>query len=269
MSRFSAVLAATLFTPALLLAAPASAQDTAQPTFTSDGVTTPLNYDQAAQVRLQVDWAWTTRYRADNDAIIASGAKPKVVLIGDSITQGWYDLDRAFFTPGRIGRGIGGQTTSQMVVRFRQDVVDLKPQAVQIMAGTNDIAGNTGPMTDAQIEGNIRTMTELAQAHGIRVILASIPPADEFPWRPGLDTGPRIERLNAWIKAYAAASGSAYADYWSALKGDGLGAREGLTKDHVHPNPAGYAVMDKVAEAVFAKVLASPAPKPLSAAQVP
>ncbi|WP_313441947.1 GDSL-type esterase/lipase family protein [Novosphingobium sp.] len=214
------------------------------------------------------DWADMARYRDANIADAAATVRPRIVLMGDSITQGWYDLDPAFFTPGRIGRGIGGQTTSQMLVRFQQDVIDLKPQVVQILAGTNDIAGNTGPMTDQQIQDNFRSMVEMAQAHGIRVILASIPPADLFPWRPGLETGPRIQRINAWLKSYAAKTGSVYADYWSAMKGSGLGARDGLTSDHVHPTPAGYEVMNKVAEVAFQQALALPAPGRLATAQV-
>ena len=109
-----------------------------------------------------------------------------MVFMGDSITEGWVDRAASFFTPGRIGRGISGQTTPQMLLRFRQDVIDLHPAVVQIMAGTNDIAGNTGPMTPEQTQGYIKSMVELAHAHGIRVILASIPPADQFPWKPRL-----------------------------------------------------------------------------------
>ena len=223
---------------------------------------------QAAEDRLHNDWAWTARYR-DANAVDAKAPRPRIVLMGDSITQGWYDLDRAFFTPGRIGRGIGGQTTSQMLLRFRQDVIDLKPDVVQIMAGTNDIASNTGPISDEAIQGNYRSMVELAQAHGIRVILASIPPADQFPWRPGLETGMHIVKLNTWLKSYAAKTGSVYADYWTAMKGSGLGARDGLTSDHVHPTVAGYEVMNKVAEAAFKAALAKPAPRPIPAANIP
>ncbi|WP_442045872.1 GDSL-type esterase/lipase family protein [Novosphingobium sp. YAF33] len=259
---FSAAVA-TLAVAALAVAAPALAQ---APAVSTLPVQTAA---QAADLRLRTDWAWSARYREANATDVVGTVKPRIVLMGDSITQGWYDLDRAFFTPGRIGRGIGGQTTSQMLLRFRQDVIDLNPQVVQIMAGTNDIAGNTGPMTDEQIQANFRSMVEMAQAHGIRVILASIPPADLFPWRPGLDTGPRIQRINAWLRTYAAKTGSVYADYWTAMKGTGLGAREGLTSDHVHPTPAGYEVMNKVAEAAFTQALALPAPRPLAAARIP
>lgn len=202
------------------------------------------------------DWANMARYRAANAALPATAKHPRVVFLGDSITQGWVDKAPRFFTVGRIGRGIGGQTTPQMLVRFRQDVIELHPAVVQIMAGTNDIAGNTGPMTDAETEANLQSMTELAQAHGIRVILASIPPADRFPWRPGLETTGPIARINRWMKGYAARVGATYADYWSALKGPGQGMREGLASDGVHPTAAGYAVMAPVAEVAIRTALA-------------
>lgn len=211
--------------------------------------------------RLGTDWPYLARYRADNVALMPTHGHPRIVFMGDSITEGWVDLTGDYFTPGRIGRGIGGQTTPQMVARFRQDVIDLHPVVVQIMAGTNDIAGNTGPMTPEETQGNIRSMVELAQAHGIRVILASIPPADMFPWKPGLETGSKIVAMNAWLKAYAARSGCVYADYWSVMKGDGLGMREGLSSDHVHPTKAGYAVMAPVADRAIRRALALPAPR--------
>ena len=215
-----------------------------------------------AEERLHTDWAYLGRYREANAAMRAPvKGQPRIVLIGDSITQGWFDQVPAFFKGGRIGRGIGGQTTPQMLVRFPADVIALKPAVVQIMAGTNDIAFNTGPMTPDESKANIRAMTELAQANGIRVILASIPPADQYPWRPGLDTGSKIAAMNAWLEGYAAATGSTYADYWSALVAPGtLGMREGLSSDHVHPTPAGYAVMAPVAERAFKAALSRPAP---------
>ena len=150
-----------------------------------------------------------------------------------------------------------------MLARFRQDVLDLEPRAVHIMAGTNDIAGNTGPTTPEQAQGNIRSMVELAHANGIRVILASIPPADHFPWRPGLETAPKIARLNAWLRRYAAETGATYADYWGALhEGDAL--KPALTYDGVHPNDAGYRAMGPVAEAAIRAALAKPAPQGLA-----
>jgi len=217
-----------------------------------------------AEDRLHTDWAWLGRYQQANPAVPAKGAQPRVVFIGDSITQGWFDMVPAFFADNnRFGRGIGGQTTPQMVLRFRQDVIDLKPAVVQIMAGTNDIAGNTGPMTPDQSKANIMTMAELARAHGIRVILASIPPAANFPWRPGLETADKIAAMNAWLKTYAAQTNSTYADYWTALH-DGKALRASLTYDGVHPNKAGYAVMGPVAEAAIRSALAKPAPKAIA-----
>ena len=150
-----------------------------------------------------------------------------------------------------------------MLVRFRADVIALKPAVVQIMAGTNDIAGNTGPMSEDDTKANIMSMVELAQAHGIRVILASMPPAAGFPWRPGLQTGPRIVSLNAWMKDYARRAGVVYADYWAVLNDGGMGFRPDLAYDGVHPNAQGYAAMAPVAEAAIKKALASPAPRPL------
>ena len=221
--------------------------------------------DQERERRLHEDWAWLGRYQAENAALppalsVSRAGTPRIVLMGDSITQGWVEKAGGFFTPGRIGRGISGQTTPQMLLRFRQDVIDLHPAVVQIMAGTNDIAGNTGPMTAAQSQANIRSMTELAQAHGIRVVLASIPPADRFPWRPGIAPAPRIAAMNAWLRDYAARTGATYADYWAVLH-DGDAMRAAFTADGVHPNAAGYAAMAPVAEAAFAHALAGPAPR--------
>ena len=213
-----------------------------------------------AEDRLRTDWPWLDRYRTANAAVTGPVT---VVFIGDSITQGWFDMMPGFFTPGRQGRGIGGQTTPQMLLRFRQDVIDLKPQVVQIMAGTNDIAGNTGPMTAEQTKAILMSMAELARAHGIRVILASIPPADGFPWRPGLDTATPIAAMNGWIRDYAARTGATYADYWSALH-DGRALRASMTYDGVHPNKAGYAAMAPVAEAAIRAAMARPAPKAIA-----
>ncbi|MDB5691749.1 MAG: family lipase [Alphaproteobacteria bacterium] len=215
----------------------------------------PSAGDRAREERIRNDPAGLGRYREENAKLAPMPAAPRIVFMGDSIIEGWRSRVPAFFGPGRIGRGISGQTTMQMLIRFRQDVIDLKPRVVHIMAGTNDVAGNLGPVGDADIEANIRSMTELAQAHGIRVILASIPPAGDFPWRRGLDPGPRIERLNTWLRSYAARSGAVYADYWSAVH-DGIAFRAGLASDGVHPNEAGYAAMAPVAEAAIRKALA-------------
>lgn len=217
---------------------------------------------QAAEQRLHTDWAWMGRYKADDAALAGPSKEPRVVFMGDSITQMWRDARPGFFVAGRIGRGIGGQTTPQMLVRFRQDVIALHPAVVQIMAGTNDIASNTGPMTAQETEANFRTMTELAQAHGIRVILASIPPASHFAWRPGLEVTQKIEALNAWLKDYAARTGSTYADYWSALQDGKGGFVVAWTTDGVHPNPIGFDHMIPVAQKAIAEALSKPAPVP-------
>jgi lysophospholipase L1-like esterase len=220
----------------------------------------------AWHARLNSDWPYLARYQAANAALVPTPGHPRIVFMGDSITEGWADKGGGFFTPGRIGRGIGGQTTPQMLARFRQDVIDLKPDVVQIMAGTNDIAGNTGPMTPTQTQGNIKSMVELAQANGIRVIIASIPPADMFPWKPGLAVADQIVAMNRWLRAYAARAGCVYADYWGALKApDSLAMRDGLSSDHVHPTEAGYAVMAPVAERAIKAALALPVPPRLAA----
>ena len=211
--------------------------------------------------RLGTDFPYLARYRADNERLVPTPGHPRIVFMGDSITENWAKMGSEMFTPGRIGRGISAQTTPQMVLRFRQDVIDLHPAVVHIMAGTNDVAGNTGPMTPEQTQANIRSMVELAHAHGIRVILASIPPADQFPWKPGLDAANKIVAMNEWLRSYAARSGCVYADYWSALKQpNGIGMRDGLSSDHVHPTVAGYAVMRPVAEAAIKRALAITAP---------
>lgn len=230
---------------ALTLAAPAIAQQQE-----TDGQRWAREWEE----RLHNDFGYLARYRADNAKLIPVPNSLRVVFMGDSITENWASKVPQFFATERVGRGISGQTTSQMLLRFRQDVVDLHPTVVQIMAGTNDIAGNTGPTTDAQVQGNIMSMVELAKAHGIRVILASIPPADHFEWKPGVKPAPRIAAMNAWLKDYAGRVGATYADYWSALHvGDALNPAYGT--DGVHPNAAGYAAMAPVAEAAIKQAL--------------
>jgi lysophospholipase L1-like esterase len=204
-----------------------------------------------------VDFANLARFK-DADAALAAPAagESRVVFMGDSITQGWK-LDVSF--PGKpyINRGISGQTSPQMLVRFRQDVIDLQPKVVVILAGTNDVAGNTGPMTLEQSESNLASMADLAQANGIRVVLCSVTPSADFPWHPGLEPAQKIAVLNAWIRGYAAAKGYVYVDYYSALKDDRGGLPPALSKDGVHPLPAGYAVMAPLAEAGIEKALNS------------
>ena len=161
------------------------------------------------------DWAWLCRFRADNAAVEA--APPQVVFMGDSITEGWWRADQEFFEHGNTNRGISGQTSPQMLLRFWQDVVALHPRAVHIMAGTNDVAGNTGPNRIEDFKNNIRAMASLAQANGIAVILASVPPADRFGWKPAMQPAFRVAEMNAWLKDYAATERFAYADYYAAM----------------------------------------------------
>ncbi|HTG38593.1 GDSL-type esterase/lipase family protein [Sphingomonas sp.] len=208
--------------------------------------------DDAADRRLREDWAWLGRYAADNAALKAAGARARIVFMGDSITEGWRDKRPGFFRDGRVCRGIGGQTTPQMLVRMMADVVALAPRAVHIMAGTNDIAGNTGPMTRVQTCDNIAAMATIARGHGIDVLLAAVPPAAAFPWRPGLETAGPIVAINRWIEKHARATGAVFIDYGPAL-GDGRGGiRAGLASDGVHPGAKGYAAMEAVLSPVLA-----------------
>ena len=206
------------------------------------------SWEDKHQRQLKEDWPWLGRYAGDNAAFLASGAKAGIVFMGDSITEGWKDKHPDFFTPGRICRGIGGQTTPQMVLRMMADVVALKPSYVHIMAGTNDIAGNTGKMTLKQSFDNFRMMTMLAKGSGIEVLLASVPPANGFPWRPGLETVKPIRAINAWLKDYAKSAGATWVDYTPALGTPEGAMKPGLASDGVHPTEAGYDAMATVIE---------------------
>ena len=203
------------------------------------------------------DFGQLCRYAAQNAALMASGETVRVVFMGDSITDNWIGADAALFTKGLVDRGISGQTTPQMLVRFRADVLALKPRAVHIMAATNDIAGNTGAATIETVQGNIETMAELARAHGIKVILASTPPAAAFPWSPAMKPAPQIVAFNTWLRGYAAKNGFTYVDYHAALSGPDGGMKPGYASDGVHPTPQGYAVMKPLALAAIAKTLGS------------
>jgi lysophospholipase L1-like esterase len=202
------------------------------------------------------DFGELCRYQDQNAALKARGERPRVVFMGDSITDNWIKLDPPFFTAGFVDRGISGQTTAQMLVRFRQDVIELHPRAVHIMAGTNDIAGNTGAATLATVEGHIESMAELARANGIRVILASIPPASAFPWSPGEKPAARIREINAWLAAYARRNGFGFVDYHRAMADGEGGMKPGLSSDGVHPTLQGYQVMAPIARAAVRAALA-------------
>jgi cephalosporin-C deacetylase len=213
---------------------------------------------KAKEEQLRTDWAEMKRYR-DDDAKVGPSAKGenRVVFMGDSITDGWIRQAPEFFqAKPYLDRGISGQTTPQMLVRFRQDVVNLHPKVVVILAGTNDIAGNTGPETPEMIQDNLVSMVDLARANGIKVVLASITPSDDFWWNPGTKPAPRIAEMNTWIKAYAAEHALVYLDYYSAMVDNTGGMKQEFTSDGVHPNAAGYAVMGKLAETAISAALA-------------
>ncbi|MDF1502756.1 SGNH/GDSL hydrolase family protein [Roseisolibacter sp. H3M3-2] len=214
----------------------------------------------AAQAAPEQDWAGLARYREANAALRAPAAgERRVVFYGNSITEGFAPHFAELF-PGKpyVGRGISGQTTPQLLVRFRQDVVALRPAAVVILAGTNDIAGNTGPSTLAMIEDNLASMAEIARANGIRVVLASVLPVFDYPWKRGLEPAPKIVALNAWVRDYAARHGHVYLDWHSAMADARQGLRAELGGDGVHPNAAGYRLMAPLAEAALAAALRAP-----------
>lgn len=219
------------------------------------GAAEPLEEQCKREFLPKLDFPQLGKYRADNERIIGSKAQVDVVFIGDSITEGWKDKRPGFFSPGRVGRGIGGQTTPQMVLRMMADVVRLKPKAVHIMAGTNDIAGNTGPMTPEMTQDNFRMMGDIARAHGVKVLVASIPPAASFPWRPSLETRKPIAEMNRWLKQFASSTRAIWVDYHPVLD-DGTGAmKPGLAYDGVHPTEAGYDVMATVVNPILRRVL--------------
>lgn len=204
---------------------------------------------QQAQKKLN-DFADLARYRAADQKLAATPEKSRVVFLGDSITDGWGRRQGSVFFPGKpyVNRGISGQTTEQMLIRFQQDVVSLHPKAVVILAGTNDIAGNTGPTTNAQIEENFRSMIAIAKQNQIRVVLATLTPACAYPWRPGSHPLHRIQELNTWIRQEAAQPGLVLLDYFPAMADSNSCMKPELTVDGVHPNAAGYRVMSPLAE---------------------
>jgi acetyl esterase/lipase/lysophospholipase L1-like esterase len=199
---------------------------------------------------LSKDWSFIQRYEKENTGVPApvSGEK-RVVFMGNSITEGWKNWDPAFFT-GRpyYDRGISGQTTGQMLVRFREDVINLKPAVVVIMAGINDIAENNGPSKLEDVFGNIVSMVELAKASHIKVVLSSVMPAYSFPWRPSINPVPSVKALNEMIKAYCDKNKIVYLDYFTAMADDRRGLPKNLSGDGVHPNLDGYKIMEPLAE---------------------
>ena len=217
----------------------------------------PVAVSAHAQAPQPTDWANLRRYAQENAALPPPAPNEnRVVFMGNSITEAWAKSFATQF-PGKpyVGRGISGQTTPQMLIRFRQDVVALKPKVVVILGGTNDIAGNTGPSTLEMIEDNLASMTEIATANGIRVVLASVLPVYDYPWKKGLEPAPKIVALNAWLKSYAARVGAVYVDFHSAMKDQRDGMRADLANDGVHPTPAGYAIMGPLVDKAIADAL--------------
>lgn len=204
---------------------------------------------QAAEAeRAKTDWANLCRYAAENAQVAASGTRPRVVFLGDSITENWLLGDPALFGPTVLNRGIGGQTTPQILLRFYQDVVTLRPHAVHIMAGVNDIMGNQGPSSDTAIVNNVRAMIDIAKANDIRVVLAGITPAQAFLAWPDVDLRPRIAEVNRQLALLADEERIAFVDYSPVLANDDAGLRASLGNDGLHPNRAGYAAMRSVAD---------------------
>ena len=240
--------------------APPSAQGGAPNSARGDCAESPVLTERLAQAdKILHDWPNVARYAEANAAVGAPARlELRVVFMGDSITDAWVSPEYGGFFPGKpyIDRGISGQTTPQMLIRFRPDVIALHPKVVVILAGTNDIAGNTGPMTLGQIEGNLASMAELAKANKIHVVLASVLPVSNYGHdRQGNALDTRVNRppekileLNAWIKKYAAANGHTYLDYFSAMVDPHGMLQKDLSEDGLHPNAKGYALMSPLAE---------------------
>ena len=249
-----------LCTLALSCAGAASPPQAALPV-AAQSLSPPPNAAQAAELdryrRLANDYGQLSRYASD-DAALPPPAAPntRVIFFGDSITDSWH-LDQFF--PGRnyLNRGISGQTTPQMLVRFRQDVLALHPAVLVVLAGTNDLAGNTGPETLTQVEDNYSTLAELSHLHGIRVVFASVTPVNDSV-HPDMSHGrppASILALNTWLANYCAANGHTYLDYFSAMVDPGGMLRRELSGDGLHPNAAGYAVMAPLAQAAVTRAL--------------
>jgi lysophospholipase L1-like esterase len=209
------------------------------------------------KLELESDWAGLARYRVENAKLgPPAPGEDRVVFLGDSITDNWGKSFKKLF-PGKpyVGRGISAQTTQQMLIRFRPDVIDLKPKVVVLLAGTNDIAGNTGRQTQEMIAGNIKSMVELAQANGIKPVLLSVLPAYDYWWQKGMEPAAKIVSLNAWMKDYASGKGLVFVDLHTPMADEKQGMKKEYSGDGVHPNAAGYALMGPLTEAGIGEAL--------------
>lgn len=220
---------------------------------TAKNITPGKEADEAKdeEYRFHNDWANLKYYQADNKKVnTAQRIAKRVVFMGNSITELWGEIHPEFFNKHKnfINRGISGQTTPQMLIRFRQDVIDLKPGVIVILGGTNDIAGNTGPATLNEIFGNLKSMIQLANANGIKVVISSILPVYEYPWNKGKTPADKILNLNRRLKKYAVNHHLAYIDYHTVMKDNRNGLKQELTKDGVHPNKKGYLLMEPLLE---------------------
>jgi lysophospholipase L1-like esterase len=221
----------------------------------------PAQLDSIRRVmddRLRKDWANLKKYSDENKNLppVNRGEK-RVVFMGNSITEYWKTIDGDFFVRNKsfIDRGISGQTTPQMLVRFRNDVINLNPSVVVILAGTNDIAGNTGPTTLEEIFGNIASMAELAKSNNIKVILCSVLPVFNYPWSPGLEPAGKIMKLNEMLQSYSKKNNIIYVDYHSPMADEKNGLKAEYSPDGVHPNLQGYKVMDDLIEKAITSAL--------------
>ena len=245
------------------VASAASAQNKGQPNAESQAIQAALqDYNDPATLTVQpvgTDWAQMRRYHLANaDVVQLPETARKVVMMGDSITDGWPGQSGTLYAEnGLVGRGIGGQVSAQMLVRFMADVVALRPKAVHIMAGTNDIAQNQDPYDPVATTNNLQAMANLASIYGIKVIMASVPPADHFPWRPEVGNPvEKIRALNEWIKSVCSAQNYTFVDYWPALALDSGAMRTEFSADGVHPNAQAYAAMAPYTLAAIAAALA-------------
>ncbi|MGB0366984.1 MAG: GDSL-type esterase/lipase family protein [Flavobacteriaceae bacterium] len=196
---------------------------------------------------LAQDWPQLSYYKEANKALKTSRNTVEAVFFGDSITEGWQQFNPTFFDSNNfVGRGIGGQTTPQLLLRFRQDVLSLRPKKVILLAGINDIAENTGPISLETIMENIKGMTEMAKANDVKMVLCALLPANSFPWRPSIIPTNKVVALNQLIKTYAQEHNLIYVDYYTPMVDDKLGLKSTLGYDTVHPNKAGYALMEEV-----------------------